>query len=58
MKNRTVMSEAGRAALVRVGGPYVLQTGLSDYAMWSEMFADATAGEADPRSYRRGRIWA
>ncbi|WP_398780095.1 cyanobactin biosynthesis PatC/TenC/TruC family protein [Streptomyces sp. NBRC 110611] len=52
------MSEAGRAALVRVGGPYVLQTGLSDYAMWSEMFADATAGEADPRSYRRGRIWA
>jgi cyanobactin cluster PatC/TenC/TruC protein len=47
-----------QAPPVRVEAGYDLETGLSDYGMWVEMFPETDPPVGNPNEYRRGRIWA
>jgi|ERR1700730_12941127 cyanobactin cluster PatC/TenC/TruC protein len=61
-KEATAVAAVGEAHAVpphRIHGTD-LSTGLVDYAMWVEMFAETGEGTKPPEGqpYRRGRIWA
>ena len=43
---------------VRVPTEHHLDTGLADYGMWVRLFAAFPPRKPDPRTFRRGRIWA